>query len=55
MSKKEAKASMKEFNKRPGEKAKLSAIRKKNREMLHGVGVVTRGKNKGLTKGTGKR
>jgi hypothetical protein len=53
MSKKEQKADMKEFNKRPGESAKLKAIRKKNREMVHGKGVVTRGKKAGLTKGTG--
>jgi hypothetical protein len=53
MSKKEAKADMKEFNKRPGEAEKLKAIRKKNREMVHGKGVITRGKNAGLKKGTG--
>ncbi len=55
MSKKEERESIKEFNKRPGEAAKLKAIRKKNREDKYGVGYVTRGPNKGLTKGTKKK
>lgn len=33
MSKKEAAKSMAQFNKRPGEKSKLNAIRKKNKAM----------------------
>ena len=34
MTKKKERKSMSEFNKRPGEKAKLNAIRKKNRESM---------------------
>lgn len=52
MSKKEARADIKEFNKRPGEKEKLAAIRKKHREQKYGEGVITRGKHAGMKKGT---
>jgi hypothetical protein len=38
----------------PGMKEDLAKIRKKNREMVYGEGVRTRGKNAGLKKGTGK-
>lgn len=50
MTAKEVRASLREFNKRPGEAAKLKAIRAKNKE----PGRITRGPNKGLMKGTGK-
>lgn len=55
MTYKERLASMREFNKRPGEMEKLKKIRKANRESLHGVGVITRGPNKGLKRGTLKK
>ena len=46
--------SMKQHHKEnPEEKKRLVAIRKKNREMIYGEGVITRGKNAGLKKGTG--
>ena len=56
MAKKEEKESYKQFVKERGpEYAKsLKDIAKKNREEIHGKGVITRGKHKGLKKGTGK-
>lgn len=46
----ERRADLKEFNKRPGEAAKLKAIKMKNKE----PGRIVRGPKKGLMKGTGK-
>ena len=56
MSKKESKESYKQFLKeRPEEAKKIKETRKQNREMIHGKGVVTRGKNAGLKRGTLKK
>lgn len=51
MSKKEERASMREFNKRPGEKEKLKAIKNKSRKQIHGNELI-KGQHKGMVKGS---